>query len=344
MNHVKKPKTIAVVGAGAIGGITAACLQKSGLDVELVSKHQDTTDRINSIGLHVFGIRGDEMVRLKAVKDVSELSGKKDLVLLATKATECLQAARELLPFLHEDSRVVSLQNGICETGLAGILGEQRVVGCVVNWSASMFKPGELELTHEGDFLIGPVDSSESGKLEPIRAILQAVMPTRVSDNIMAELYAKLVFNASMNSPCVVSGLHLSPLLKQKSGRRILIGIMREAIAVADAAGIRIPLGRLNYYKLLYPLNILGDIKRSLFLRVMSIPTKKIKLSSMQSIARGRKTEIDFLNGYISDLGRSHQVPTPLNDLMVSMVKEIENGTRSMTLDNLNTPEIKNLG
>jgi len=62
----------------------------------------------------------------------------------------------------------------------------------------------------------------------------------------------------------------------------------------------------------------------------------------MQSVARGRKTEVDFLNGYISELGRSHQVPTPLNDLMVAMVKEIENGTRTMSTDNLNIPEIKN--
>ncbi len=342
MNDGKKPSTIAVIGAGAIGGITAAFLQKDGLDVELVSKHKEVTDRINSTGLHVFGLRGEEMVRLKAVKEISDLSGKKDLVLLATKATECLEAARELLPFLHEDSRVVSLQNGICETALADILGEHRVIGCVVGWSASMFTPGELELTNEGEFIIGSINSSNSGQLEPIQEILQTVMPTRISEDIMAELYSKLVLNACMNSPCVVTGLDLSPLLKQKNGRKLFIGIMREAMAVANAAGIQVPTGRLNYTKLLNPPNILGDIKRSLFLRLMAAASKKVKVSSMQSVARRRKTEVDFLNGYISDLGRSHQVPTPLNDAMVAMVKEIENGTRTMSLDNLNIPEIKN--
>ncbi len=335
MNDLIEPKTIAVIGAGAIGGITAACLQKSGLDVELVCKHQNTTDHVNSTGLHIFGIRGDETVKVKAVKDISELSGKKDLVLLATKATECLEAAEELLPFLQDDSQVVSLQNGICETVLAEILGENRVIGCVVGWSATMLTPGELELTNEGEFIIGPIDSREPAQLAPVQAILQMTMPTRVSDSIMADLYSKLVLNACMNSPCVVTGLELSPLLKQKSGRKMFIGIMREAITVAKAAGIQVPPGRLNLTKLLNPPNILGDVKRYLFLRLMAIASRKVKLSSMQSIARGRKTEVDFLNGYISELGRKHRVPTPLNDMMVSMVKEIENGTRSMSLDNL---------
>ncbi len=335
MNQPKKLKKIAVVGAGAIGGITAACLQKSGLDVEVVYKHQNTTDGINSTGLHVFGLRGDETVMVKVVKEISELSGKKDLVLLATKATECLEAARELLPFLHVDSHVVSMQNGICETALAEVLGESRVIGCVVDWSATMLTPGELELTNEGEFIIGPIDSGELTQLAPIQTILQTVMPTRISDNILAELYSKLVLNACMNSLCVVTGLEISHLLKLKSGRKLFIGIMREALAVAEAAGIRIPPGRLNFYKFLNPPNLLGDIKRYLFLRIMAAVSKKIKLSSMQSIARGRKTEVDFLNGYISNLGRSHQIPTPLNDIMVAMVKEIEHGTRTMSIDNL---------
>jgi len=342
MNYNKEPETIAVIGAGAIGGITAAFLQKAGPDVELVTNHRDAMERINATGLHVFGLRGDETVRVKAVASISELSGQKDLVLLATKATECLEAASQLLPFLHEGSQVVSLQNGICESALADILGESRVIGCVVAWSASMFTPGELELTDEGEFVIGPIDSSDPEQLGPIRAILQTVMPTRISEKIMAELYSKLVLNACMNSPCVVTGLHLSPLLKLKNGRKLFVGIMREAMAVADAAGIRVPVVRLNYARFLNPPHLLGDIKRSLFLRLMSVASKKVKVSSMQSVARGRKTEVDFLNGYICDLGRNHRIPTPLNDLMVRMVKEIESGARTMSPDNLNIPEIKN--
>ncbi len=98
-----KSHRVAVVGAGAIGGTTAAFLAKAGWDVELVCKHQKTVDIAAAPGLHVCGVRGDHYVKVKAVKEITDLTAKIDTVLLATKATDCVDAARTLLPLLSDD-------------------------------------------------------------------------------------------------------------------------------------------------------------------------------------------------------------------------------------------------
>jgi 2-dehydropantoate 2-reductase len=138
---------IAMVGAGAIGGVTAAFIHQRGWDIEIICKHQEIVDKIAAQGLYVSGIKGEQRFRLKAVKNISDLSEPKDLVFLATKANDCISAARQLNAFLKPDSAVVSLQNGICEEALAETLGRDRIVGCVVGWSATYRSPAELEIT-----------------------------------------------------------------------------------------------------------------------------------------------------------------------------------------------------
>jgi ketopantoate reductase len=219
---------VAVVGAGAIGGIVAAFLARAGWDLEVVCKHQETVDRALSEGFHIFGVQGEHRIPLRGVKEMHDLSGPKEVVFLATKANDAMEAARVLLPFLKENSVVVSLQNGICEEALAEILGRNRVIGCVVVWGASMQEPGELEITSGGEFVIG-------------------------------------------------------------------------------------------------------------------FKYRRIKSSSLQSLERGRKTEVEYLNGYTCAQGRQHGVPTPINDAVVRMIKEIEGGQRKMTSENFKNPVFANL-
>jgi ketopantoate reductase len=118
---------IAMVGAGAIGGVTAAFISKAGYDLEIVCKHKDLADKINVVGIDITGIKGDHRIKMKAVEAISDLSEPKDLVFLATKANDCVAAAKDLIPFLKLDSLVVSLQNGISEHALAEILGKERI-------------------------------------------------------------------------------------------------------------------------------------------------------------------------------------------------------------------------
>lgn len=336
-----KESKVAVIGAGAIGGITAAFIKQSGCDLEIVCKHQDTVDKISEHGIHITGLKGEHRIQLKAVKDISDLSESKDLVFLATKSTDCLAAAQDLLPVLKPDSVVVSLQNGICEHALSEVLGKNRIIGCVVGWGASHNGPAELEVTSEGEFVIGNIDHITDDRLAPIQQLMSVVYPTRISDNIMGELYSKLIINSCINSLGVIGGVRLGELLANKKVRCIFIALMKEAMAVAAAMKIKVEPGgggKLNYYQLLDKDTWLADLIRHLTIRIIGFKYRRIKSSSLQSIERGRRSEVDYLNGYICDRGREHGVPTPVNDAVRDMVHEIEAGKRKMSLVNVADP------
>ena len=326
------------MGAGAIGGVSAALIKQAGYDdLELVCKHTDLAGQIREKGLKITGIKGDCNVKMNAVATIPEMSGPKDLVLLATKANDCIAAAQDLLPFLKPDSVVVSFQNGISEPALAHVLGKDRVIGCVVGWGASHETPGELEVTSEGEFVIGHLDGQTDDRLVSVQRMLSRVNPTRITANIMGELYAKLIINACINSLGVIGGVRLGTLLSDKRARTVFVLIMREALAVAQAMGIKVEPaagGKLNYYAFLGD-GVWARMKRDLTIRLMGVKYSRIKSSSLQSLERGRPTEIDFLNGYICDNGRGKGVQTPANDTVKKLVYEIEAGIRPMAMDNL---------
>ena len=207
---------IAVIGAGAIGGITAALMAEKGYDVWLVCKHMEIADLANGRGLHVRGYCGEHTVPVHSVAAVEELKDSFDLCMIATKAYDMPECAKAMLPLLREDSLVVSMQNGICTDALAAIVGKERTVGCVIGWGATMHGPGELEMTSGGDFIIGRLVKGEHPRMEALRQALSAVVETRVSQDIYAELYSKLIVNSCITSLGAICGLHLGEMLKRR--------------------------------------------------------------------------------------------------------------------------------
>jgi 2-dehydropantoate 2-reductase len=326
---------ILVVGGGAIGGITAGFLAKAGRNVGVVDKNRAIIDRIRAQGLHVSGAGGEFRVTLPAYAGIEEVPDKADVVLLATKATTLPGVAEALKPALHEGSRVVSLQNGICEEMIAAVLGQDATVGCVVGWGATMRAPGELEMTSTGDFIIGRLDGRTDAALSLVRDILSSARPTTISANIMGHLYAKLAINSCITTLGAVSGLYLGKMLAAKKARTIFIGIIREAMAVAGAMGLNVePLAHLDLASFLKGDGFLGNLKRHLLIRLIGFKYRKLKSSSLQSLERGERTEIDFFNGYIGRKGRELGIPTHINDRLTAMVKEIEAGTRKISASN----------
>jgi len=335
-----KETKIGVVGAGAIGGITAALLHRAGYDIEVACNSVELAEKISSRGLHVFGGKGNFEIPLLAVAHISQFSGHKDIILLATKANGMLKAAQETLPFLANDSKVVCMQNGICDFALADAIGSQRTVGCIVNWSATMHEPGELELTASGDFILGNVFNDFDTCLGPLSRVLGAVFPVRISRNMMGHRYAKLIINACTASLGAICGLNLGDMLAISRIRRIMIAIVVECMSVADAAGIKVEraVGNMDYRNFGEGSGIIADIKRHLLIRVVGLKYRRLKSSSLSSLERGKRTEIDYLNGYVEAKGKEYNVPTPVNSRIVEIVKEIEDGQRLISLRNLDDP------
>ncbi len=338
MSNAKQ--TVAVIGAGAIGGITAAYLSKAGFSVELVCKYPQRAEEISTKGLHIAGVRGEQWVPLPAVADIEQLSGPKDIVLLVTKAYDMPDAARRVLPFLKPDSFVVSMQNGICVETLSELVGKERTVGCVVGWGSTMLPDTTLNMTSEGDFVIGGFLPNKD--VSALKAVLDNMIETRISDNIVADLYSKMVINSCITSMGVLSGLYLGDILKFKQARNIFTAIIREAMAVADAMKLDVKPygGKLDYHALVDGHGTFADIKRHLIIRLIGFKYRRLKSSSLQSLGRGKPTEIDYFNGFITRKGTELGVPTPVNARITRMVKEVEAGSRQIDPDNYNDAEL----
>jgi len=331
---LKQDMRIAVVGAGAIGGITAAYLLRAGCDVEIVCKYETKAEEARQQGLKITGVRGTFNQQMNAVAEIEQLNGKKDIVFIVTKAYDMPEAAKRILPYLKPDTLVVSMQNGICVDTMAAIVGEERTVGCVIGWGSTMMADGSLNMTSEGDFVIGGYLPGKD--VSDLKTVLDSVMPTRVSSHIISELYSKMIINSCITSMGVLSGLYLGQILKRRQARSIFIDIIREAIAVADAMGFKIPPygGKLDYYALIRGTGKLADIRRHAVIRIMGFKYRRLKSSSLQSLKRGKPTEIDYFNGYIAKKGTEKNVSTPVNRRIVQMVKEIEAGKREIRPEN----------
>ena len=327
---------ICIIGAGAIGGVVAGVLAKEGNNITLVTKHADTAEKIKLSGIELKGSCGDFTIPIPAVATPEELQGKFDYVLIATKVDGLVDAAKRVLPFLHANTRVISMQNGICEDMLAAVVGTERTIGCVVGFGATMHAPGEVEMTSEGEFILGNWKREPDEALKKLGEILNAVVETRISAEIFQELYSKLIINSCITTLGAVCGLFLGEMLTRRHTRRLFIGVIREAIQVADAMGTKVPpgaSGKLDYYKFLST-GPLSEFKRHLTIRVIGMKYSKLKSSSLQSLERGRKTEVENYNGYITARGKEFAVPTPVNEQLTLMIREIEAGKRKITPDN----------
>jgi 2-dehydropantoate 2-reductase len=329
-----------VVGAGAVGGITAALLKKNGMNVEIVCKYDDYASLISSKGIEVSGACGNFTVKIPAFSSISQVKEEKDIILLATKTTDMMEAARALDGVLKKDGYLISLQNGICEDDLASVVGQSRVIGCVTGWGATMEMPGKLIMTSKGDFILGYPHKDQDDFLKTIAEILSSVVPVKTTDNIIGHLYSKIVINSCITSLGAICGLYLGKMLSVPKIRRIFIEIIREAMEVAEKMNINVEVfgGKLDFKEFLKGNRILSDLRRHIFIMIIGYKYKKLKSSALQSLERGKPTEIDYLNGYIVHNGSKLGISVPVNKVIVNMIHEIELKKRVISVSNYNDP------
>jgi 2-dehydropantoate 2-reductase len=328
---------VLIVGAGAIGGTLGALLARAGLDVVFLVKRAETAAKINADGLTMRGVQGTFTVRPRAAASPNGLGGPFRAVMVAVKAYDLSPALRPLLSRIADDCPVLSLQNGICLEELEGLVGRERAVGCVVGWGATLRGTNEVELTSEAEMVIGCRSTGGRERLEAVRRMLSEALEVTISDDILADLYSKLIVNSCITTLGALSGRTLGWMLGRRLYRSTFIGIMREAMAAADAARIRVPPygGRLDYYSFLEGDGPLHSLRRHLILRLMGVKYRRLKSSSLQSLERGRPTEVDYFNGYIARTAREHGTAAPLNERLTRMVHEVEARTRTIHPDTI---------
>ncbi len=332
-----KSARFAVIGPGAIGGAVAALLARAGCDVTLACRNAEAAKRVSGQGIRISGVKGSFTQAVRAAASIEELTGTFDYALFTVKAYDLPDAARRMLPRLGTDSLAVCMQNGICVDALADAVGRRRVAGCVVGWGSTLRAPAEIEITSSGELVIGALEEPGSGRLPLLKEALDNVFPTEVSPDIYASLYSKLIVNSCITSLGAVSGLLLGRMMSRRDCRRVFIGIIREAVAVADALKVSVPAyaGKLDYYAFLRGTGAAAGLRRNAFLRLFGFKYRRLKSSSLQSLERGNRTEIDYFNGYIVCKAAEASVPVPVNALITSMIKEIEAGKRRISVANV---------
>lgn len=332
---VKELRTI-ILGAGSIGLVIGALISKNGGDVTLVTSNRIQADELNRMGARLTG-KVDLSVPVKAIAS-EEMSGIYDLVLYTVKTTANESALPNLLPYLHERSIVCTFQNGVPEESVAEYVGWARVIGCVVAWNAVRTGPTVSNLASDlsnMSFDVGEIDGSVTERVERVAEVLRMVCPTNVSTNLVGVRWTKLSINAGPGAVCAALGCNFGEYLDNDKALGCGSHIVNETIHVADASGIKLePLQGID--PRIFGFRTRDELlKRYLTWRKILSPHRPGKSSMLLDLEKGRKTEIDVLNEVVSRRGRDAGVPTPVNNKVIEIIKDIEAGMRRPVFQNL---------
>lgn len=328
---------IAVVGAGAIGSIIGGLLVKAGEDITLIGR-KSHIEAINKNGLAINGVFGEINV---AVKAAEHLNFKPDLVLLAVKTQDVEEAVREIKPLVSA-SLLVTMQNGVQSDNLAAkILGRENIVSCVVLYGGTFLEPGKVTFSNyskRGSLLIGEPFGYKGKRLESIANLLNKALPTHIIKDIHSAHWTKLIANLNNAIPAI-TGLNMQEIVNYSDLRLLSFLLMREGLSVVRSADIKpasLPGIPISIVKIMLGMPSLVGPQIMRFMS-MALGTIPIPGSTLQSIKRGKNTEIDYLNGEIETLGKKIGLTTPYNSAAVRLVHQVEKTGRFFTVKELSS-------
>jgi 2-dehydropantoate 2-reductase len=268
-----------------------------------------------------------------------EMSGEYDILFLMTKQQHNAEVVQMLKNYLAADGVLVTFQNGLPEMQIAEVLGEERVLGCTVAWGATLKEPGVCELTSEPDalsFSLGAISKNRSKHFDKVKELLELMGTVDVEENFLGTRWSKLLINAAFSGMSAVLGCTFGEAAGPRESRRIVQALIKECIDVCQKGGIRIePVQGKDIVKLL---DYSNSLKRAFSFFIIPIAIRKhakLKASMLQDLEKGKLTEVDAINGAVSEYGRKVGCPTPMNDRVVEIIHQIEQGKLKPSFENL---------
>lgn len=318
----------AIYGAGSLGTVLGAYITKNGGQVDLINRNKAHVEILNTKGAKIIGTV-DMTVPVTAITP-DRMEGKYDVIVLLTKQLFNKDVVTMLKDFLSDDGVIVTLQNGIPEPGIAEIVGANHTMGCAVEWGAALIEPGVCELTSAPDslsFHMGKLDGITDAQVKMVKDLLELMCPVHEEENLMGARWSKLLINATFSGLGTVVGGVFGDVSEDKDAQKVAIRCMKECIDVGHATGTEFaPVQGKNIVGLFY---YKGALKRALGCKLLPIAMKKHRLiepSMLQDLKKGKPCEIDAINGVVCEFGRKHNIPTPINDKIVEIIKKIQNG------------------
>jgi 2-dehydropantoate 2-reductase len=324
---------IAIIGAGAVGSSLGALLHRAGQNVVLIARPAHVA-AIRQDGLRVDGDMGNFTAQVEATET---LNFRPDLALLTVKAQDVVSAVKANEAFLH-NVPVVTFQNGVRSDELvASLLSRLQILSAVVLMHITYLLPGKVTVVYQGKLILGRPFGSRDGQLNEVAHILNQAVLTRVTDNIQGAHWLKLIVNLNNALPAITN-YTMSQVYANACLRDLAVSLMREGLRVINRANIRLeslPGVSVGLTRLIswMPRGIAGGIAAMKVRRLTTV--WPLWGSTLQSIQRGRPTEIDYLNGEIVELGEHCGEATPLNSKMVELVHQVERTGQFLSVEEI---------
>jgi 2-dehydropantoate 2-reductase len=300
---------IAVLGAGAMGSLFGGLLAQTGNEVILVDVSRETVTAINDDGLYMESrFREPLTIRIRATSIPAEI-GPVDLVIVFVKSYDTEVAIRGAQALIGANTSVLTLQNGWGNADrMAATVGREHVLVGLTYQSATVLGPGRVSHTARGKTVIGELDGTTTDRLRQIVEVLNAAgIETTQSPNVLHEVWTKLATNATVLPVAALLRFYAGQLVEHAGTLELMRALLHETVAVANAQGI--PLNEEERWEA-----ITDSARRG--------PT--VKVSMLQDVEKGRRTEIDAVNGAVVDAGRRLNIPTPHHEAVVCLVRALE--------------------
>ena len=311
---INKNLNVAVLGAGAMGCLFGGLLAEKGLKVTLIDVWKEHIDAINKNGLKMDGYGGDRFIKINATNDPKSISPV-DVVIVMCKATALEQALANAKSIVGDKTVLMSFQNGIGhEAIMQNIVGVNKVLGGTTTQASNILGPGHIKNHASLPSWIGEYEGGLSDRVKDIAETFTAHgLETIASDNVKKRKWMKLFALTAVGPLSAIFDMHHTELYvtnkESKLARELGKQIILETRKVAQADGVEVS----------------EDECLEMFLKI--VDSNQTNKSSMAfDIQYKRKSEIDFINGSVSKIGKKHGVPTPLNDMLYKIIK-VKEGT-----------------
>jgi 2-dehydropantoate 2-reductase len=317
--------SIAVLGAGAIGASVAADLIEAGADVLLVDQWPAHVDAMRQQGLLVRLADHERRLRVEALHlcDLCSLLRRFDIVFLAVKAYDTRWSCELIKPYLQPDGVVVGLQNGMTTADIADVVNSSRTLGCVIEMAADMFEPGIVTRHTPADrtwFGLGNIHPSSERKLEEVEALFRHVGKVSIPADIMSAKWMKVVVNAVFLGFLSTLGLSIRAAAALPGARELMLRIGTEALDVGQRAGYSMqPIFGMKRDEIAGSNHLL----ESIFDKLISDVGPNARPAVLHDHLKGRYSEVDAINGLVVSEGLRFKRPTPANEAVVELTRQI---------------------
>lgn len=312
---------ITIIGAGAIGGLIAAYLKDKSCDVSLIAK-KEQVDIIAKNGLTIDGARGKIIAKIDAD---TKMNAHADLVILAVKTQDIENALNQNEEFLKK-SIILTTQNGIrADEIVAKSVKGADIISSIVMFGSTYLDHGHITHNFEGEWIIGRLFGQIDDKLKGIEQILAKAFKITLTDHMKGMKWTKLFINLNNCIPAVL-GLSMQETFKDANMAALSIKLIREGFDIIEKSGIQpVSLPDFDIKRYVSLTNMPEAEAARIFSNIMvNLSKEPLYGSILQSIKRGRASEIDYINGEFVNLAKKHGLSAPLNEKLVEMVHQVE--------------------